>query len=517
MTRKRIDDSHQIPYADLAMALLGPLGLLAIVFMMMAAMSDPRPTCTTPDETESGRLAANLTKWHAEHSQRAQENEERLVVKCGSNPAVPMNPLRNIVPEPIFGVCASHATRILTKANVTQADIDSLINKEFSLAARFQSCLAKVRCKIPSASEIPTMARAVVDWLKVERNNLASDRRLLSSHCSDYGQRVDRRLGSRLDLPPLHEVCEWEIPHILSVARVSPSDIRAVNEDRAEADRAYRICLQRLACETPNAKREKEVSDRLKAWIIEARQFSVDKTSYVRSACGEDQKARDARPIKGVIPEPLRGICVQSAARIIAGADFTQGQIDELEYERSRAERAFLACHRFSTEIVEIKEEELKFVVCSDKFSDGASNRPMTYQGQAEFFDRKAKIVVEKIRERKYNRIDIFGHADERLITGRCANVGDNARLSSMRAHAFRDALIEAIERGAAKGAPQFRDVAARLRDTASARSIRIYAIGVGATEPKRKNAKTAIEHQQNRRTELRFVTVDYPERRNRR
>ena len=114
------------------------------------------------------------------------------------------------------------------------------------------------------------------------------------------------------------------------------------------------------------------------------------------------------------------------------------------------------------------------------------------------FFDNLMAKVAERLRQRQYNRIDIFGHSDQRQISQvrGCEGVFDNDRLSSLRAHRFRDEMVLALREGG------FDDIEERL----DRGQLRIYAIGVGSAEPKIPDPRAPGDFAKNRRIELRLV-----------
>lgn len=100
----------------------------------------------------------------------------------------------------------------------------------------------------------------------------------------------------------------------------------------------------------------------------------------------------------------------------------------------------------------------------------------------------------------EYNRIDIFGHTDERPISkGGCRSNGaqNNRELSSLRVHAYLDLIEKALEDN-----KELKPYDALYQSWKSGK-LKIYAIGVGEREPKDGNLK---DYAANRRIELRYA-----------
>lgn len=134
-----------------------------------------------------------------------------------------------------------------------------------------------------------------------------------------------------------------------------------------------------------------------------------------------------------------------------------------------------------------------------------------------EYFDTEIdKIVAElsKVEFSDYNRIDIFGHTDQRPIRGTCPNGAKNNReLSSLRVHVYLDKLLAALERNQDQD-ESHQAIYARWQASNLKNKLKFYAIGVGASEPKANPCQDEQQQPipncdmdaQNRRIEIRYV-----------
>lgn len=175
----------------------------------------------------------------------------------------------------------------------------------------------------------------------------------------------------------------------------------------------------------------------------------------------------------------------------------------------ARSQRELRAVQRNLTDNISISSKQLQFPVCQTTFVL-PDTQPI--RDTDEFFRQTARTIRIQVTQHPTNRIDIFGHTDHNevkticrtLIPGRDPNttflfpVQDNEILSALRAYAFRNALMKAINADPV----EFGTLAQQINSG----QIRIYTIGVGAKEPVERGQLTETEwNDRCRRIEIRF------------
>lgn len=247
-----------------------------------------------------------------------------------------------------------------------------------------------------------------------------------------------------------------------------------------------------------------ELAAELRHWTAEVRSRNQGFEEHLEKHCpGIRPDPSKNLANEGYIPEPLQGYCEATVERVLA---LVADDVEQLASAVRQMDAAIKQCTNSGPEVIRLPQDKLRFVECDTRFSvpsadPDAPQKVMRPEEVSALFDGITDIVVTKLKESNFTRIDIMGHADERVIEGGCWTADgliarDNSILSSLRAHTFRTQLLAAIER---RGE---RDLLDQLEDN----RLRIYAIGVGESEPLNKNAKSEVEHANNRRIELNFV-----------
>lgn len=397
--QRRRSWTTDVAFADVAMAVLGPVLLLLVLFVLYSVRETRPPACTILDDAAIGAAGTALSAWAAET--RRDLEDATLEQSCGPAPPIPAG-MTGMTPAVLSGLCQPTADAVTAAAGLDRQKVQDLSARRSARERHASTCLASLRdnsCRHLEPAARRTAASDLSVWM--QRTQSLTDRSV---------ERMRR-----------------DCPVILGAP------------------------------------------------------------------------ARDVPP--PAIPPALAGLCLADRTAVLAAAGTIPAEVEAVE----RAQRESLARLRVcepSVDRVEVKQEQLQFATCSTLFLDPATQQPMDPEAIGAFFQTLAGEVANRLSGGAYNRIDIFGHTDNRPFTGTCEGAQDNPALSSLRAHAFRRELEAAIRRD-----PAFAALAQRLDQG----RLRIYAIGVGAAEPVVPNAQSERDHAINRRIELRFATDQRP------
>ena len=310
--------------------------------------------------------------------------------------------------------------------------------------------------------------------------------------------------GPAPTLPQIQDLCPEDAAHILAPLGPGLHRVNLLSLASRERQQLPRNCVVVRRCVDPGPAREEALVAAVEAWWQESIARERADARLLQQACDMTSPSAegDRVPARTDLPSMLDGVCPEATTRVLGQAGLSIEQI-QAQRRRSRALTVALRhCLANRPEIIEVPEEVLRFRSCSTDFV--AADDPHRRLGDEEVFDVLHPVLLRTERAitlRGHNRIDVLGHADQRPVRNACEYARDNAMLSSLRAHAVRDALLRALSERELR----YPTLAAQVLN---GKTVRIYAIGVGDAEPKqhcmRLESESELCHAINRRIEIR-------------
>lgn len=402
-TRGGSERSGEMVFADVAMAALGPIALLMVLFMLAAGQKALSPGCTPLDSEAFAERALRLAGW-------LERTRDEIEIR--------------------FADMEAHCPQ-------------AMFNRE-----------------------------------EVARADLLPE--FLSTTCLDDREQLLRRNG--IDLKALQQLIGLRERTLLALDGCA----------RREGT---------IPCMQPEESQRQAQVTRFKEWVAALDYEIRDSAEQLRHACDVEQPyalgtGAEQPPL---LPSGSERLCIDQAT-LLRNAGITRETLAHKQALRDAMIRELRHCAGKlyqSQEKPESKRRQIEFKTCTTTFIE-ENGATMSRERVARFFAILAAEVEKDIaRSPLINRIDIFGHTDERPV-GRagCRNgAKDNRTLSALRAIRFADELERAMR--------QRSDRLARRLDEDD---LRLYGIGVGAQEPEISGARTAWQHRQNRRIVIRYV-----------
>jgi flagellar motor protein MotB len=523
-----------IGLADVAVAVLGPVAFLWIVFQGFAAVNSERG-CEGLDDVAVSERAEQLKTWHAGQLRELERLDEDLRVSCGAGrPSLaPATSRDEIVPDMLRNVCESDRSKVLGRAGLQSDSLARLAAEREARTATLAACTkANGGCQtLSTPAERQRRANDLKSWYEERRKRLTATEAALGQECPQFKAGEPNSRPSVLPIPPvLADLCGPDRAAVVAAAGIGRGDIDRQEQRIDEAQSAHLACAgptpTLTGCRTDHELRAEE-RERLKAELVAWYRELRDRTLADERLLNEKQclEARAPATYANVV-EPLRRqkVCPAADASLIARAGLDASEIDRVFAIRSRLDARLRGCvggidPSNGSEAPTKIERSIRFIVCSTQFTvDDKSQVPMPDRDVRERFEKVARDVLKDLDSatRPYNRIEVRGHTDATPILGGCpvplTHVRTNAGLSALRALQFNEELLRAIERLAlteASAAASARRMLARLdarfkeiekraeTDTAAqqiltrikphregATPLRLYAIGVGSDEP---------------------------------
>jgi hypothetical protein len=530
-----------IGLADVAVAVLGPVAFLWIVFQGFAAVNIERG-CEGLSDVQVSAHAEQLKTWHAGQLSELAVIDEDLRVSCGAGrPSREPAPSRNeIVPEVLRNVCESDRSKVLERAGLKNDSLARLAAEREARTATLAACTkANGGCQtLSTPAERQRRANDVKAWFEERRKRLAAAEAALGRECPQFKAGEAPPRPAVLSIPPvLADLCGPDREAVVAAAGIRPGDIDGQEQRIDEAQSAHLACAgpapTLTGCRADHELRAEErekLKAELAAWYRELKnRTDADERLLNAKRCPE---AGTPTAYANIV-EPLRRqkICPAADASLIAGAGLA-GDIDPLFARRALLDARLRDCvgaidTNSSTDANEAATEtvrSIRFIVCSRDFTvNDKSQVLMPDPDVRDRFETIAKTVLRDLDKadadkRPYNRIEVRGHTDATAIVGQCpaplTHVRTNAELSSARAHRFNEELLRTIERLAltdaraahmlarldahvddlekrARTDPAAKQILARIVPyRVGATPLRLYAIGVGSDEPVHKDIK---------------------------
>jgi hypothetical protein len=468
IVRRGLHRTDEIAIADAAMATLGVVVLLMVVFMAIAAKSRPRTSdCDTLAPGEIPAKVRELNAWMSEQKSLTDRLRRSLDPQCAGLP----DPAGHGDPStvsPLAGLCLTHQTAVVDAAGTGTAAIDALIAARSGAEARLLQCAAKLgaACKTPADREISALASA----RKKRHEVLLNEARTLESRIPEGCE------TPRIPVePPLYRMadegglCPESVESVSQRAGVGTDAIAQALSRRDAAVERLAACetASNTRCKTLNAAERASLAARIRGRFSSVQDLVEKMKQDFRRVCPAIKPVA-VEPVGTPVQNDFRGVCPADRDAVIEVSGVEDGASARLEAERSGYLAASYQCLAQQEQIVAARVLDAKYDDCKET---PIETRP------GAFFPEVARKIAEQLKEAPFNRIDVFGHADSRPVKDTCSAVTsakDNMELSMRRGLQYRGALIKAFN-----DQPDHKGIADRLRTG----DLRIYVIAVGDAE----------------------------------
>lgn len=510
MRRRSTGRVDEVAFADVAMAILGPIVLIMTISLVIAARTAAQTECEVLDEAAVTEGALQLTDWVGRIGGEIAARRELMQRQCGHRSRPVEGRLDgDSVPLPVAGLCQGSRDAVLAGAGMDLDGLRRLVADRDLVNAEMALCAGRTP-DAPCRSLASADVAAYVDEIRQFRDALVDDTRRLhtmaSARCGLSGSdRVEP--ASVLILPQsLTGLCPVELDKLMASAGVSRQALLRQVALRDDALKTVQACVAMLPqghCETLSDSGVNTAVGALKGWYGQADEEVQAYGKWIDLNCPQSVVETPAEP--SFRPPPLAGLCYPDAVRVLSHSGIDLAALRTIEGRRRARSALLVTCAARQPETIDERERQFEFKQCSTtpKIPDAAPEQDMPRSDVATQFDELAQRLAKKLADGAYNRVDILGHTDDWRVGDRgCAENGarNNVQLSFVRAEWFRNGLIDAFQR-----APnRYGDIVARL----NARTLRIYAIGVGPQEPlpRELGEEDADYRKRNRRIELRLV-----------
>jgi hypothetical protein len=149
--KRRHGDSGQLLFSDLAMATLGPMAALMIIFLLLAAKPDPIcPICKQLNEQEMDKWALELREW-VDKMENIKINKTLPTIACENFSSSQIYEINGtpIIPPSLYDLCPEDAMKVLEMAELSKEKLNQLMSdyqnamrdKYFRLASNIAKCV----------------------------------------------------------------------------------------------------------------------------------------------------------------------------------------------------------------------------------------------------------------------------------------------------------------------------------------------------------------------------------------
>jgi hypothetical protein len=544
MKRRRSQDRpDEIAYADVAMAVLGPILVLMVVFAVQAGNLRANQGCTAldpedPDQQAEFRLKVSETEQTLKQL-RAENGELRQTLEARQ--------CQVELPETESLSWIEASGRIATLSNVCQptrsailaavpgesrSTIADLFSDNAKLKDALRACAASegaVACRRPDPGERQGVVDALVEWTGEADDQIATIEDVLEkSECAA----AQRAVSDWTATPrPLSGICYDASEGIAEAAGLDLEMLQAKAGRLAWYRTQAAQCLgDGPGCEAPLSPDDRrsyaaELVDWEKRLVARTAEL-VKKADALNCPDLENGRPDPVLPKLAGLSPVLRETADLCPSHRAAVTD--EAGLDALELQRTmrryvdamaRIER----CLRESASFATRRRPEIEFGSCALDMEFAS-----TGQGEDAYFRDMAQEVSDILSDNEHiNRIDIIGRTDlvppgptcRRILQPRLIGSPDtivpdlvgptvdadgpnaeqarsdsyNMLLSTYRAMVYREKLFDALQQ-------------AGLGDLLRARNVRIYAIGAGIDEPSFEKIVRGDPIQELRRIDIRFV-----------
>lgn len=251
---KNTGNTGQIPFADIAMSVMGPMAFLMIIFLIIAARAANAP-CKNPDAKNIQLLAAKIEQW-VNNLEKQNESYKLLlnlsncyVHRDGGDIGLDAAELN--IPH-LHGICndkVNEVMKILEKSGLNKERITKRIRMGRMLNHDLVKCVEdrsdeKPPCISPDASEMDKIAEELTKWTSDLTDKNIKYRDMLIERCGDSKEPFNIDTESlRLVAPPLFGICKQNIDEIMNRAGLNAKTIKSEIALREVSVEKLALCL----------------------------------------------------------------------------------------------------------------------------------------------------------------------------------------------------------------------------------------------------------------------------------
>jgi hypothetical protein len=543
MRRHSTDRPDEIAYADVAMAVLGPIMVLMFVFAVQAGTQDASEGCTdvsaAANESEFQTLVADLDR--AVVAIRDENDELRELLGAndckpdGDPPADPPSGQEAAARfAPLAELCGPTRKAVIEQSQeIDWTDLPEFFGEHAGLQDAVRICLAgtgQEPCRQLDASDREETADLLTSWQPEAKRDVKT----LSKELDDRDCPNEAGGESwRAEPPSLVGVCPADKAAVAEQAGTDLDTLRRLASNRERLQSRLASCIEaedrgKGPKEAENCRQlandeRRRAARRLDEWFDRlGREIQSLGKRDVLKQC-EDSKPRAGEAprvfdqIAGLRPvfENLSDLCPDDRTAVLDLAELEAAEVRDRTIAYARAMECRAKTREFTTE----RLKQVEFVECQPTIAWSQMD-----ENQNQHFRRVVRTMQKRLEANPgINRIDIIGRTDltwggaclERLQLPKFDNTrveflpkvtvragppqsqvdGDtrNMLLSTYRAIVYRKHLFEALAK-------------AGLADLLRRRDVRIYAIGAGIDQPAFVTVPKGGDDPDLRRIDIRFV-----------
>jgi len=259
--RRDVTSSNEVAFADVAMAILGPILLLFLIFLIQVINSGSTPACEVPDEARQTTLAGAVQNWMTTREAAVAEQMELLAARCPMavrdlRASLPNSEDSGLVPDPLTPFCPAQRTAILEQAGIGPDRIARLSMHQRLLTPALATCLGQVRemtCRSITPTDRTRRGAELRSWMAEESRREQEDWQRLDQVCPRLTANAPRPIQATPG--QLDGLCQEDIAGITRTAGGKIEEVLTL-----EGKRRRTLALVRQCFGTLELPRERETS-----------------------------------------------------------------------------------------------------------------------------------------------------------------------------------------------------------------------------------------------------------------
>lgn len=156
--KRQHGDSGQILFADLAMAVLGPMAALMIIFLLLAA-KNVRP-CISLDKQQTEIRVQQLQQWADKMNKTIRLNKNIPTIACEDFSRSTVDEIEStpIIPPSLYGLCTRTITEIFEQAGLSENKVNDIVeyyqDSMLAAASHITNCVKAKEILYPTEKKI---------------------------------------------------------------------------------------------------------------------------------------------------------------------------------------------------------------------------------------------------------------------------------------------------------------------------------------------------------------------------
>lgn len=240
--QRRRSWTTDVAFADVAMAVLGPVLLLLLLFLLYGVRQSTPPACRALDPGGVKTAAAELSAWAKET--RALLAGAALDKRCGPPPLPPAG-ATGMTPAVLNGLCQPALDAVLTGAGLERASLQSLSARRAIYDRHAATCLASLRdneCRRLDAAGRTRAASELSAWLRQTQSLTARSRERMQRDCRTVLEAAPTDIPPPAVPPALVGLCAPDRDAVVTGAGTDAAFVETVERDQRESLARLRVC-----------------------------------------------------------------------------------------------------------------------------------------------------------------------------------------------------------------------------------------------------------------------------------